>query len=73
LRRGCLPELVDHGRTGLLTDEEGELADLVLAADLLDSQDCRREAAERFTPQVMAAQYVALYEKVRQLSLVPVA
>jgi glycosyltransferase involved in cell wall biosynthesis len=72
LRRGCLPELVDHGRTGLLTDDEGELADLVLAADLLDSQDCRREAAARFTPQVMAAQYVALYEKVRDLSRVPV-
>jgi glycosyltransferase involved in cell wall biosynthesis len=73
LRRGCLPELIDHGRTGLLTDEESELADLVLAVDLLDSQECRREAATRFTPAVMATRYVELYERVRELNRVPAA
>ncbi|HEX7745240.1 MAG TPA: glycosyltransferase [Micromonosporaceae bacterium] len=72
LRRGCLPELVDHGRTGLLTDDEDELADLVLAADLLDSRECRRDAAAKFTPEVMATRYVELYEKVRALGRVPV-
>jgi glycosyltransferase involved in cell wall biosynthesis len=73
MRRGCLPELVDHGRTGLLTDEEDELADLVLAADLLDTRECRRDAAVRFTPAVMATSYVELYERVRELSRVPAA
>jgi glycosyltransferase involved in cell wall biosynthesis len=62
--RGCLPELVDHERTGLLTDDEGELADLVLAADKIDPAECRREAARRFTPAVMARRYVELYEEV---------
>ncbi|TCB94286.1 glycosyltransferase family 4 protein [Micromonospora zingiberis] len=65
--RGCLPELVEHGRTGLLTDDEQELGDLVLAADLLEPDECRREAAARFTPAVMARRYLALYDRVRRL------
>lgn len=64
--RGCLPELIEHGRTGLLTGDEDELGELLLAADLLDTDECRREAATRFTPAVMAQRYVELYELVRQ-------
>ncbi|MEV4665371.1 glycosyltransferase [Micromonospora echinofusca] len=64
--RGCLPELIEHGRTGLLTTDEEELGDLLLAASLLDPDECRREAAVRFTPAVMAEKYVGLYERVRQ-------
>lgn len=67
LPRGCLPELVEHGRTGLFTDDERELADLVYAASLLDAGECRREAARRFTPAVMAQRYVELYDQVRRL------
>ncbi|MEV4813987.1 glycosyltransferase [Micromonospora avicenniae] len=66
--RGCLPELVEHGRTGLLTIGEEELGELVLAAGLLDADECRREAAARFTPAVMAEKYLALYERVRHLT-----
>ncbi|NJP34597.1 glycosyltransferase [Micromonospora thermarum] len=69
--RGCLPELIDHGRTGLLTTDEEELGDLLLAASLIDEGDCRREAAARFTPALMAQRYVALYEQVRQLATAP--
>ncbi|MFC0505949.1 glycosyltransferase [Micromonospora costi] len=64
--RGCLPELIEHGRTGLLTTDEEELGDLVMAASLLDPDECRREAALRFTPTVMAEKYLALYERVRR-------
>lgn len=69
--RGCLPELIEHGRTGLLTTDEEELADLVLSAELLDPDECRRVAAQRFTPAVMAERYVELYERVRQLASAP--
>jgi glycosyltransferase involved in cell wall biosynthesis len=62
--RGCLPELIEHGRTGLLTESEAELADLVVAVGKLDPAECRREAARRFTPAVMAERYVELYEEV---------
>lgn len=64
--RGCLPELVDHGRTGLLTGDEEQLGELVRAVGLLDPRECRREAAARFTPEVMAQRYVELYDQVRQ-------
>ncbi|WP_433287695.1 glycosyltransferase [Micromonospora sp. CA-244673] len=66
--RGCLPELIEHGRTGLLTADEEELGELVLAAGLLDEDECRREAAVRFTPERMAQRYVELYEGVRRLA-----
>ena len=69
--RGCLPELIEHGRTGLLTTDEEELGELVLAAGLLDGDECRREAAARFTPELMAQRYVDLYERVRQLATRP--
>ncbi|MEV4754912.1 glycosyltransferase [Micromonospora sp. NPDC049559] len=65
--RGCLPELIEHGRTGLLTDDEAELADLVPAAGLLDGAECRLEASLRFAPAIMAQRYVELYERVRRL------
>ncbi|GAB3937203.1 hypothetical protein GCM10027614_15010 [Micromonospora vulcania] len=64
--RGCLPELIEQGRTGLLTDDEEELDDLVLAAELLDTDECRTVAAQRFTPAVMAQRYVELYDRVCQ-------
>jgi glycosyltransferase involved in cell wall biosynthesis len=65
-RRGCLPELVEHGRTGLLVEpgDEDALADAVDHLDALDPQHCRREAARRFTPARMADRYLRLYDKV---------
>ncbi|MEJ3748707.1 glycosyltransferase [Actinomycetes bacterium KLBMP 9797] len=63
LARGCLPELVEHGRTGLLTTDEEELASLVLTADKIDPAECVAEAAHRFTPTVMATNYATLYTR----------
>ncbi|MFI5935491.1 glycosyltransferase [Actinoplanes sp. NPDC051494] len=67
IARGCLPEMIDHGRTGLLTTDEEELGELVRAAGTLDPGECRAEAARRFSPATMAASYLALYEQVRRL------
>ncbi|GAA2534190.1 glycosyltransferase [Winogradskya humida] len=65
IARGCLPELIDQGRTGLLTTEEDELGDLVRAASSIDPGECRAEAVRRFSPGVMASAYLDLYERVR--------
>ncbi|MEV0002805.1 glycosyltransferase [Micromonospora sp. NPDC050980] len=69
--RGCLPELIAHGRTGLLATDEEELGELVLTAGLLEPGECRREAAERFTPARMAQRYVELYDRVRRGATTP--
>jgi glycosyltransferase involved in cell wall biosynthesis len=64
LARGCLPELVEHGRTGWLASSPDDLATLIEAAGRIDPQECREQAARRFTPAVMAARYAELYEQV---------
>ncbi|WP_214367563.1 glycosyltransferase [Pseudonocardia sp. H11422] len=65
-RRGCLPELVEDGRTGLLVDpgDEDALAGASGQVAALDPDVCRQEAARRFTPARMAERYVRLYERV---------
>jgi len=64
--RGCLPELVEHGRTGLLvpSDDLDALAAAVHGLGAIDPGECRREAARRFTPARMAERYLRLYERV---------
>ncbi len=65
-RRGCLPELIDEASTGLLVesgDEDGLVAGF-RHVTALSPAACRRAAAERFTPSVMADKYLSLYETV---------
>jgi len=64
LSRGCLPELVEHGRTGWLATSPDDLPSLIQAAGRIDARECREQAARRFTPAVMAARYAELYEQV---------
>jgi glycosyltransferase involved in cell wall biosynthesis len=64
LARGCLPELVEHGRTGWLAGAPDDLPALLQAAGRIDGRECREQAARRFTPAVMAARYADLYERV---------
>jgi glycosyltransferase involved in cell wall biosynthesis len=59
---GAVPEVVDHGRTGIVVGEWREMEDVLEAADALDSNVLRREVEERFTPERMVADYVAAYE-----------
>jgi len=73
-RRGCLPELIDDGRTGLLVDpgDEDALAAAVTDAARLEPADCCRVAASRFTPGRMAERYLELYDEVLMRSGRPV-
>ena len=45
-------------------DDEDALAGAVSAAAAVDPQECRREAARRFTPARMAEKYLRLYSRV---------
>ncbi|MGA6162744.1 glycosyltransferase [Amycolatopsis magusensis] len=71
-RRGCLPELIDEGSTGFLVEpgDEDALAGALARAGELDPAACRRAAATRFTPGVMAEQYLSLYRTVLGLDSV---
>ncbi|RBY77715.1 glycosyltransferase family 4 protein [Geodermatophilus sp. TF02-6] len=61
MARGCLPSLVEDGRTGFLaTDEEGFTAALS-RLDEIDPEECAGQARRRFAPAVMADGYERVY------------
>jgi glycosyltransferase involved in cell wall biosynthesis len=63
-RRGAVPEIVQHGRTGVIVDRYRDMEDpaVLELADSLDPEVLRREVEERFSPEHMVANYVAAYE-----------
>jgi hypothetical protein len=61
-RWGAVPEVIDHGRTGIVVDDWRQTAGALEAADALDPDEMRRTVVERFTPERMVADYVAAYE-----------
>jgi glycosyltransferase involved in cell wall biosynthesis len=63
-RRGAVPEIIDHGRTGVIVDRYRDMEDpaALELADSLDPGELRREVEERFSPENMVANYVAAYE-----------
>ena len=63
LRRGSVPEVIDHGRTGFVVDDLEAMATAVDRVHVLDPLELRREAAERFSPERMVDAHVAAYER----------
>jgi len=63
-RRGAVPEIVEHGRTGVIVDKYRDMEDpaVLELADSLDPDVLRREVEERFSPEHMVANYIAAYE-----------
>jgi glycosyltransferase involved in cell wall biosynthesis len=62
--RGCLPSLVDDGRTGHLVDDEDGLVAALGRVGEIDPRACRADARARFAPAVMAAGYERIYTDV---------
>lgn len=60
-RRGSVPEVVDHGRTGIVVDEIDEIPRAIGLATELDPRECRSWAEERFDLPVMARGYERIY------------
>ena len=59
--RGAAPEIVDHGVTGFLADDEETLSAAARQLDRLDRDLCRKAAEERFSLQRMVRNYERLY------------
>jgi glycosyltransferase involved in cell wall biosynthesis len=62
-RRGSVPEVIEHGRGGIIVDDAHEMADALAAADELDPRECRRSVEERFSPQQMTQNYLDVYKR----------
>jgi glycosyltransferase involved in cell wall biosynthesis len=61
--QGAAPEIVEHGLSGFLVEDEDEMAARVPEAGELDPLRCR-ESAQRFSPDRVAAGYESVYEAV---------
>jgi glycosyltransferase involved in cell wall biosynthesis len=62
MRRGALAEIVEHGVTGFLADDERSFLDAMRHVDEIDPDACRRSVVERFSSARMARGYLQCYE-----------
>jgi glycosyltransferase involved in cell wall biosynthesis len=62
-RRGSIPEIVDHGVTGFIVENETDAVEAIGARDRLDRRNIRRVFEQRFTAQRMAQEYLHCFEK----------
>jgi glycosyltransferase involved in cell wall biosynthesis len=60
-RFGAVPEVIDHGRSGIIVDDYREMIGALEEADQLDPAELRSFAEERYAPERMVADYVSAY------------
>lgn len=63
-RKGSVPELIDHGRTGFIVDNEKQMVRAVKKIESIDRKTCRKHVEERFNIERMVDDYEKLYHKV---------
>jgi glycosyltransferase involved in cell wall biosynthesis len=63
-RRGSVPEIVDHGVTGFVVENETQAIEAISALDRLDRQNIRQMFEQRFTARRMAQEYLHCFETV---------
>ncbi len=63
-RRGSVPEVVEHGRSGIVVDDYREMVARLDEADRLEPTEIRAVVEERFSPGRMVADYAAAFEAV---------
>lgn len=57
LRRGSVPEVIDHGKTGYIVDSVDEMADALKKIGRLNRRECRKRVEENFTTELMVDHY----------------
>ncbi len=63
-RKGAVPEIVCHGKTGFIVDSIDRMAEAVKAIHLIDPGECRSHVKEHFSIASMARKYSALYQRI---------
>ena len=61
--RGAAPEIIIHGKTGFLVQGLDEMVACIPRIDEIDRNVTRMHIEEHFSAQVMARQYIEIYEK----------
>jgi glycosyltransferase involved in cell wall biosynthesis len=63
-RWGAVPEVIEHGRSGIIVEDYRLIPLALEEADKLDPYDIRRYVEQEFSPERMVRDYVAAYETV---------
>ena len=61
-RKGSVPEIVIHGKTGFVVDSIDHMTEAVKAIHLIDPSDCRKHVKDNFSIISMAEKYSDLYQ-----------
>lgn len=64
LRRGAVPEIVLHGRTGLICNEESDLPEALHEVVAMDPADCADHVRTMFSVPLMARRYERVYRQI---------
>jgi glycosyltransferase involved in cell wall biosynthesis len=70
-RHGAVPEVIEHGRSGLIVDNYRQMAQALDEADELDPLECRRYVEELFAPERMVGDYLDAYREAVERASVP--
>jgi glycosyltransferase involved in cell wall biosynthesis len=63
MRRGSVPEVIMHGRTGFICRDESELPDALAEVASLDPADCVAHVRTSFSVDLMAQRYERVYRR----------
>lgn len=64
MRRGAMPEIIQHGVNGFLADNEEEFAEYMQRIDEIEPVACRKSVEKKFSAESMAEEYVKRYREV---------
>ncbi|WP_199750571.1 glycosyltransferase family 4 protein [Gynurincola endophyticus] len=63
-KKGSVPEILQHGKTGFIVETVSEAIDAVAHLYQINRLVCRHEFEKRFTASIMADNYLELYEQI---------
>jgi glycosyltransferase involved in cell wall biosynthesis len=64
MNRGAMPEIIEHGVTGFLANNEEEFAAYMKRVDEIDPKACRKAVEDKFSDDLMAERYIERYKEV---------
>lgn len=58
---GAAPEVIEHGRTGFLCDDEADMVEALGRIDTINRHDCRQAVEDHFSRDRMVADHLELF------------
>lgn len=65
-RRGSVPEVVEHGKTGFVVDTIEEMVEAISKIDNIKREDCRMRVEEKFSNEKMTEGYEKAFVEIMQ-------